>query len=149
MLLFLSIFNFFLDISIFKEKNHKDNIILLLRLIINKINECLLTFDNNNNNLIIINNKILFLLCLYNFFINNNEELNYDLEPKIILFLNNMKDAHFIYSKYQFETNLNNKKTQSKKKFIIEIILDIYFNFYEKKKFDKVFRALIEGIFPN
>jgi len=139
-------FWYFADKSIFDTSNNVDNKFQLFKKIINKLTDYKIIFDLNKD-AIIIQNYICFMKCLYNFLINNNQEFNYDFVQEMILFLNNLKDNNFFYSKYIFEINLKNPQNKKEKKFILEIICDIYFHFYEKKNFDKVFQCLLEGIF--
>jgi len=142
-------FWFFYDKSIFDNSNYEDNKFQLFQRIINKLTDYNITFDINKDE-VIIKNDISFLIYLYNYLIINDQEFNNLFEQVMILFLNNLKDKNYYYSKYIFDTNLKNQKDKSDKKdkkFILEIICDIYFHIYEKKKFDKVYKCLIEGLF--
>ena len=139
-------FLYFSNKSIFNINSNENNILQVFKNIIDKLTEYKINFDNNKD-IIMIKNNIFFVLCLYNFFINNNCTLNPELLPEMIRYLNDLKDKYYFYSKFIFYSNLNKNQIKQEKKFIIEIICDIYFHLYEKKKFDKVIKCLIEGIF--
>ena len=104
-----------------------------------------------NNDAIIVQNNIAFLIYIYNLIINNNEEMEPDLESKILLFLNHLKDINIFNSKYVFDVNIKidntNKQKKNEKKFILEIVSDIYFHLYESKNYDMIYQCLIKGIF--
>ena len=122
----------------------------MMNIIIDEFIKHKITLDRNNDG-IIIQNNIAFLICIYNLIVNNNEEIDSVLETKILLFLNHLKDINIFNSKYVFDVNVNfddiNKQKNSGKKFILEMVSDIYFHFYENKKYDMIYQCLIKGIF--
>ena len=122
----------------------------MMNIIIDEFIKHKITLDRNNDG-IIIQNNIAFLICIYNLIVNNNEEIDSVLETKILLFLNHLKDINIFNSKYVFDVNVNfddiNKQKNSGKKFILEMASDIYFHFYENKKYDMIYQCLIKGIF--
>ena len=124
----------------------------LVNCIINEFIDHKITFDINND-AIILQNKIAFLICVYNLIVKNNEEISTELEAILFLFLNHLKDINFFYSKYVFDININPNKRQNKivyeKKFVLEMVCDIYFHFYEKSNFYQVYECLIKNIFIN
>ena len=145
-------FQFFANKSIFTKSNDDDNKFKPFDIIVDKLVKYKIDLDiiKYNNYIPLIKNNIYFLICLYNLLINKKEEINQNLEPTIPIFLNYLIDNNFVYSKYIFDINLNNKKDNkenNENKFILEMICDIYFHFYEKGKFDKVYEIYIEGIF--
>ena len=100
----------------------------------------------------IIQNNILLLVYIYQNLINNKIEIDLKFEKYMILFLTYLLDNYFIYSKYVFDTNsileADKKKTQNKK-FILDIIADIYFIFYDKQNYDIKYQYLIKTLFIN
>jgi len=122
----------------------------LFSFIVDELNNYKITFDINEDAIIVTNN-ISFLICLYNFIINNNLIISPDLEPILLLFFNHLTDINFYNSKYVFDVNLNLEEEQKRhnyeKKFILEMVCDIYFHFYEKSNFNKAYQCLIQGIF--
>ena len=122
----------------------------LIDIIINEFINHKIILDVNND-AIIIQNNIAFLICIYNLIINNNEEIDSVLESKIVLFLNHLKDINIFNSKYVFDVNLQfdniDLQKKSEKKFILEIVIDIYFHLYESKNYDMIYQCLIKGIF--
>ena len=122
----------------------------LFKYIVNKFNNNKINFDINKD-AIIIQNFIAFLICIYNLVINSDEEINPELEKEIFLFLNYLKDNNFFNCKYAFDVNLKlekeNKHYTKEKKFILEIVCDIYFHLYKKNKFSIVYQNLIIELF--
>ena len=138
---------------VFNDANSiNNNKFELFDYIVDVINKRKIIFDIKNDE-ILIKNIIVFLICIYNLIINNNEEINPDLESILLLFLNHLKDINLFNCKYIFDLNLKldkeNKEDINKKKFILEMVSDIYFHFYERSNFNMVYQCLIRGIFLN
>ena len=111
-----------------------------------------ITYDLNHD-AILIQNNVALLICIYNLIVKNNEEINPELEAILFLFLNHLKDNNFFYSKYVFDINIKPNKEHyqdvNEKKFVIEMVCDIYFHFYEKNQFYQVYECLIKNIFVS
>ena len=124
----------------------------LITIIINEFIKQKINLDTNND-AIIIQNNIAFLIYIYNLFVNNTEEIDPDLESILLLFLNHLKIINIYNSKYVFDVNLkldnNNNQKQNEKKFILEMVSDIYFHLYENKKYDMRYQCLIRDIFAE
>ena len=134
------------------ENNKEDNKYQFFRTIIDEFIFHKIIFDINNDG-VIIKNNIAFLICLYNYLIDYNEEKNIEFKNIFSIFFNNLQDKNFFNSKYIFNVNLNtnieNEQNQNNhnKKFILEIVCEIYFLLYEKNNFDIYYFYLIKGIF--
>ena len=124
----------------------------LIRIIIDKFINHKITLDINND-AIITENKVAFLIYIYNFIVIEKEEIDHELENILFLFLNHLKDINVFNSKYVFDVHLEKDdlgdEKKYEKKFILEMVSDIYFHFYETKEYDLVYQFLIKGIFDN
>ena len=144
-------FLFLFKKHIFNDINSiNNNKFELFRYIVDEINGKKITFDINNDQ-ILVKNIIIFLICIYNLIIKNIEEISQDLESILFLFLYHLKDINLFNCKYIFDINLKsdqgNNENINEKKFILEMVSDIYFHFYEKSNFNMIYQCLIRRIF--
>ena len=143
-------FNFLFNDSAFEENENCCGKIEVFNIIIEALVNNKITFELSKEKNFIQNN-ILFLIHLYNFVINEYKTINQEFENLIILFINYLKDNSFFDSKYIFTCYLSSDKysqdNKQEKKFIMEIVCDIYFHLYELKKYDSGYECLIKGLF--
>ena len=100
----------------------------------------------------IVQNNILILIYIYQNIINNKIEISVEFEKDIILFLNFLLDNYFINCKYAFDINAildNNLKNIPNKKFLLEMIADIFFALYDNRNYDLKYQYLIKETFTN
>ena len=110
-----------------------------------------LNFDDSQD-LALFQNNILLLIYLYQNLIDHKIELNEEFQLKIIIFLDFLIENSFINSKYIFNINTildNNLKDIPNKKFIFEMILDIYFIIYDKTNYNFRYYFLIKQLFTK
>ena len=119
--------------------------IIIVALANNKI-----TFDLTKEKNFIQNN-ILFLIHLHNFVLNEYKTIDQEFENLLILFINYLKENSFFNSKYIFTCYWSSDKVsqdnKQEKKFILELVCDIYFHLYELKKYDNGYECLIKDLF--
>ena len=133
-----------------KNENVKEYIqSRLFKLLIDELAKSKIIYDDSQD-FTLVQNNILLLIYLYQNIIINKIEIAKDFELNIILFLNFLTANFFIFSKYIFNINAvlnNNLKDNPNKKFILEIISDIYFILYDNTNYDLRYAYLIKFLF--
>ena len=104
---------------------------------------------NKESNL--LQNNILLLLYWYDYIINGNEKINPEFEEILFVFLKHLINNKFYNSKYIFDINFlegkPDKNRKSEKKFLLEMIFDIYFHLYDNSNYDTRYKDLISKLF--
>ena len=143
-------FWFFVKKSNFNENGINDSKLKVFKVIVEELISQKINYDINNNSIIVINN-IAFLICLYNYLLNNKDETNSEFKQLMLFFITNLQDKNFYYCKYAFNVDLEQsndvQQDNQEKKFILEIVCDIYFLLYERNNYDLVYFYLLRGIF--
>ena len=141
-------FNYLSQEIIPNSNEKKYNKIKFFNIIIDELVKYAITYDLSKEKNIIQNN-ILFLIHLHNYVLNEYKITNKEFENLIILYITYLKENSFFDSKYVFSvySSPDNESKENKKKFVLEIICDIYFHLYEFKKYDIAYECLIKGLF--
>ena len=116
-----------------------------------ELNKCKLIFDESKE-YIIVQNNILLLIYIYQNIVKDKIIINEEFEKYMVLFLAYLLDNYFINSKYIFDINTileADLKKIPNKKFLLEIIADIYFIFYDNQNYDFKYQYLIKNLFTN
>ena len=143
-------FPFYFRILSENENNKSYNEIKLFDIIVDVLVKHKITFDLNTEKNIIKNN-ILLLIFIYNIILNKHDEINQEFENIILLFCYNLRDNYFFNCKYIFDTNepqdKHLKKKDCEKKFLLEMVCEIFFRLYEIKNYDAISVCSLEGLF--
>ena len=143
-------FPFYFRLLSENENNKNYNEIKIFDIIVDELKNYKITYNLNNEKNIIKNN-ILLLIIIYNIILNKYDEINQEFESIILLFCYHLRDNYFFNCKYIFDTNesldKHSKKKNCEKKFLIEMVCEIFYQLYEIKNYDAVSVCSLEGLF--
>ena len=143
-------FPFYFRLLSENENNKNYNEIKIFDIIVDELKNYKITYNLNNEKNIIKNN-ILLLIIIYNIILNKYDEINQEFESIILLFCYHLRDNYFFNCKYIFDTNesldKDLKKKNCEKKFLIEMVCEIFYRFYEIKNYDVISVCPLEGLF--